>query len=231
MHVTFNAKERTLREIVALALSAGWKVTKVTRAQGSLFGHILAVPVAIPVENDDDQASNQPGRTGEFGESDSVPAATTVETDIDAVMADEDDATGVCEESRIDTPTFAFASNVDLRSVVTDSISTSMSISTTASVINVAAGRTTGQRASGWGIGRKASSPLLRPQPSNGVLKMGVESNSESSGSGSGDGYGRSTGSGRNDNANGKRVPVLKKKGSLGKTSLFIGLVCEAKCR
>jgi hypothetical protein len=226
MQVMFNAKERTLREIVALALSAGWKVTKVTRAHGSLFGHILAVPVAIPVENDDDQTSNQPGRTGGFGESVSVPAATTVETDIDAVVADEDDATGVCEESRIDTPTFAFASNVDLRSVVADSISTSMSISTTTSVIDVAAaGRTTGQRASGWGIGRKASSPLLKPQPSNGVLKMGVESNSESSGSGSGDGYGRSTGSGRNDNANGKRVPVLKKKRSLGKTSLFIGLV------
>jgi hypothetical protein len=48
MQVTFNAKERTLREIVALALSAGWRVTKVTRAQGSLFGHILAVPVDIP---------------------------------------------------------------------------------------------------------------------------------------------------------------------------------------
>jgi hypothetical protein len=49
MQVTFNAKERTLREIVALALSAGWKVIKVTRAQGSLFGHILAVLVDIPV--------------------------------------------------------------------------------------------------------------------------------------------------------------------------------------
>jgi hypothetical protein len=42
-------KERTLREIIALALSAGWKVVKVTRAQGSLFGHILAVLVDIPV--------------------------------------------------------------------------------------------------------------------------------------------------------------------------------------
>ncbi|TFK34695.1 hypothetical protein BDQ12DRAFT_689414 [Crucibulum laeve] len=48
MQVMFNAQERTLREIVALALSAGWKVTKVTKAVGSLFGHIVAVPVPIP---------------------------------------------------------------------------------------------------------------------------------------------------------------------------------------
>lgn len=44
----FNAQERTLREIVRLARSAGWRVTKVTRAQGSLFGHILAVPCEVP---------------------------------------------------------------------------------------------------------------------------------------------------------------------------------------
>ena len=50
MQVTFNGKERTLREIVMLARSAGWKVTKMTRAQGSLFGHIVAVPAAIPAE-------------------------------------------------------------------------------------------------------------------------------------------------------------------------------------
>src|ERR1700722_15280850 len=50
MQVTFNSKERTLREIVKLALSAGWRVTKVTRTQGgSLFAHIIAVPVDIPV--------------------------------------------------------------------------------------------------------------------------------------------------------------------------------------
>ncbi|KAJ7143712.1 hypothetical protein C8R44DRAFT_845906 [Mycena epipterygia] len=49
MQVTFNGQERTLREIVALALSAGWKVVRVTKAPGSLFGHIVAVPVAVPV--------------------------------------------------------------------------------------------------------------------------------------------------------------------------------------
>jgi hypothetical protein len=55
MQVTFNAKERTLREIVVLAISAGWKVTKVTRAQRSLFGHILAVPVAIPPQPEENE--------------------------------------------------------------------------------------------------------------------------------------------------------------------------------
>ncbi|KAF7368821.1 O-methyltransferase [Mycena venus] len=49
MQVTFNGQERTLREIVALALSAGWKVVRVTKAPGSLFGHIVAEPVAVPV--------------------------------------------------------------------------------------------------------------------------------------------------------------------------------------
>ncbi|KAJ7790370.1 hypothetical protein B0H13DRAFT_811290 [Mycena leptocephala] len=49
MQVTFNGQERTLRETVALALSAGWKVVRVTKAPGSLFGHIVAVPVAVPV--------------------------------------------------------------------------------------------------------------------------------------------------------------------------------------
>ncbi|KAJ7729809.1 hypothetical protein B0H16DRAFT_1330315 [Mycena metata] len=49
MQVTFNGQERTLRETVALALSARWKVVRVTKAPGSLFGHIVAAPVAVPV--------------------------------------------------------------------------------------------------------------------------------------------------------------------------------------
>ncbi|KAF9261125.1 S-adenosyl-L-methionine-dependent methyltransferase, partial [Marasmius fiardii PR-910] len=44
MQVTFNGQERTLREIVALTRSAGWKVTRVVKAPGSHFGHITAVP-------------------------------------------------------------------------------------------------------------------------------------------------------------------------------------------
>ncbi|KAJ3819191.1 hypothetical protein F5880DRAFT_1137749 [Lentinula raphanica] len=50
MQCMFNGQERTLREIVSLAHSAGWKVTKVTKAPGSLFGHIVAVPVEIPLQ-------------------------------------------------------------------------------------------------------------------------------------------------------------------------------------
>lgn len=49
MQVTFNSQERTLREMADLAASSGWKVTKVTRTPGSLFGYIVAVPVPIPV--------------------------------------------------------------------------------------------------------------------------------------------------------------------------------------
>lgn len=49
MHVTFNSKERTLREMTDIAFSAGWKVTEVIRKpEGSLFGSIIAVPISIP---------------------------------------------------------------------------------------------------------------------------------------------------------------------------------------
>jgi len=48
MQVMFNSQERTLREMVTLTLSAGWKIIRVTKTSGSLFGHMVAVPVAIP---------------------------------------------------------------------------------------------------------------------------------------------------------------------------------------
>ncbi|KAF9447111.1 hypothetical protein P691DRAFT_776367 [Macrolepiota fuliginosa MF-IS2] len=48
MQVMFNAQERTLRETVALAASAGWKVTRVTKCGASHFGYIVAVPAPIP---------------------------------------------------------------------------------------------------------------------------------------------------------------------------------------
>lgn len=51
MRVMFNAQERTLRELTALTLTAGWKVVRVTRAEGTLFGHIIAVPVEIPSDS------------------------------------------------------------------------------------------------------------------------------------------------------------------------------------
>jgi hypothetical protein len=60
MNVMFNSQERTLREIVALALSAGWQVTKVTQAPGYLFGYIVAVPIgADPVSKADVRPTEQ----------------------------------------------------------------------------------------------------------------------------------------------------------------------------
>ncbi|KAL4080019.1 hypothetical protein V8B97DRAFT_2002489 [Scleroderma yunnanense] len=48
MHTTFNGKERTLRELCALALSAGWRVTRMTRSNGSLFVHLVCEPIPVP---------------------------------------------------------------------------------------------------------------------------------------------------------------------------------------
>lgn len=53
MHVTFNGKERTLREFCALALSAGWRITRITRPEGTLFAYLVCEPIALP---DDAQA-------------------------------------------------------------------------------------------------------------------------------------------------------------------------------
>ncbi|KIY50250.1 S-adenosyl-L-methionine-dependent methyltransferase, partial [Fistulina hepatica ATCC 64428] len=44
MQVVFNSLERTRQEIYDLCLSAGWKVTKVSRSPGSAFCYIVAVP-------------------------------------------------------------------------------------------------------------------------------------------------------------------------------------------
>jgi hypothetical protein len=60
--VMFNSQERTLREIVELAVSAGWKVVKVTRDLGSLFGYTIAVPVLILVQ-DEGSVNNTSGKT------------------------------------------------------------------------------------------------------------------------------------------------------------------------
>ena len=48
MQVTFNARERTLREFAALALTAGWCIDRVVRTECSTVGYITAVPVDIP---------------------------------------------------------------------------------------------------------------------------------------------------------------------------------------
>lgn len=59
MRVMFNSQERTLRELAALTLTAGWKIDHVTRAEGSLFGHIIAVPVDIPAKTLEVQAAEE----------------------------------------------------------------------------------------------------------------------------------------------------------------------------
>ena len=46
----FNSRERTLREIVSVCASAGWKVVKVNQAPGSLFGYITAAPILASSE-------------------------------------------------------------------------------------------------------------------------------------------------------------------------------------
>lgn len=76
MQVIFNGQERTLREVVTLAASAGWKVTRVTRGPGSLFSHIIAEPDIVP-EVLRTTPSNEKKASGAF--SGTRSAAPTVE--------------------------------------------------------------------------------------------------------------------------------------------------------
>jgi len=48
MDITFNGKERTLRELCALALSSGWRIARMTHSKGSHFGHLVCEPVDLP---------------------------------------------------------------------------------------------------------------------------------------------------------------------------------------
>ncbi|KAI0824042.1 S-adenosyl-L-methionine-dependent methyltransferase [Trametes gibbosa] len=45
MMAMLDAKERTIRELAALARSAGWEVTGTTRGAGSLWGYTTAMPI------------------------------------------------------------------------------------------------------------------------------------------------------------------------------------------
>ncbi|KAK1230958.1 hypothetical protein PQX77_005932 [Marasmius sp. AFHP31] len=69
MQVTFNGQERTLRETVALALSAGWKVTRVVKAPGSHFGHITAIPTHIPINKGAANSTSSLSDTAKPGQS------------------------------------------------------------------------------------------------------------------------------------------------------------------
>ena len=81
----FNAQERTLRELAALTRSAGWKVVQVTRAEGSLFGHLVAVPVDIPEEMlalADEAESEEACGPGEFFILSSAPGRASADCNI-----------------------------------------------------------------------------------------------------------------------------------------------------
>ncbi|KAJ7621005.1 O-methyltransferase [Roridomyces roridus] len=101
MQVTFNGQERTLKEIISLAASAGWKVVRVTHAPGSLFGYVVAEPVAVPLPA---QRRARAGSGSAFF--DSVPSATG--SGAARSGADREMERGVMERasSRCGTPTF-----------------------------------------------------------------------------------------------------------------------------
>jgi hypothetical protein len=48
MQVTLGGQERTLPELRSLAESAGWRLIRVARAEGSLFAHLVAEPGPLP---------------------------------------------------------------------------------------------------------------------------------------------------------------------------------------
>jgi hypothetical protein len=48
MQVTLGGQERTLPELRSLAESAGWRIIRVARAEGSLFAHVVAEPGPLP---------------------------------------------------------------------------------------------------------------------------------------------------------------------------------------
>ena len=48
MQVTLGGQERTLPELRSLAESAGWRLLRVARAEGSLFAHVVLEPGPLP---------------------------------------------------------------------------------------------------------------------------------------------------------------------------------------
>ena len=47
MQVTFNGLERTLPELRALLASAGWRIVRVSRTEGSLFGRLVTAVTCL----------------------------------------------------------------------------------------------------------------------------------------------------------------------------------------
>ena len=116
MQVMFNSQERTLREIVALAASSGWKVVKVTKTATSLFGHIVAVPTDILT-----QKRAKAGSGSAFFDAAIAGAKTRIPQKLNEPIIDEekryrdDMETIERASSRCGTPTFG--SRMELSSV------------------------------------------------------------------------------------------------------------------
>ena len=51
MQVTLGGQERTLPELRSLVESAGWRLIRVARTEGSLFAYVVAEPGPIPSES------------------------------------------------------------------------------------------------------------------------------------------------------------------------------------
>jgi len=122
MQVVFNSQERTLRELVTLSASAGWKVTKVSRTTGSLFGYLVAVPVGIPEKITQGSWSEIKERPKSSAEAISIACKASIDTSEDACIQEQGERKyrsdlEVIERasSRCGTPTFG--SNMRLSSV------------------------------------------------------------------------------------------------------------------
>ena len=116
MQVMFNSQERTLREIVALAASSGWKVVKVTKTATSLFGHIVAVPADILMHKRARAGSGSAFFDRDAAIADANPQKLNENATIDEEKRYRDDMQTIERaSSRCGTPTFG--SRMELSSV------------------------------------------------------------------------------------------------------------------
>ncbi|EIW79552.1 hypothetical protein CONPUDRAFT_166305 [Coniophora puteana RWD-64-598 SS2] len=79
MYNMFRSKERTLRELCELALSAGWRAVRLVRSEGWLFGHLICEPVDVPEGLEDHSYSTSAETSaGDMTDNQTSPATTDV---------------------------------------------------------------------------------------------------------------------------------------------------------